>query len=148
MKVSRLTSAAFAAALLLGACSTTKSTPSTVTNDDFGHVEAEVVTTAETSPIPGPAKVDSEGRVYTSSAAPGRGNASTLGTNTNVNIIPDTSSRSTVAVTTTLETPLENEPVVVTESTTMTSSSRLEDTAQETPATTTTPTTRSRMRKD
>ena len=137
MKASRLTSAAFAAALLLGACSTTtSSTTSNATNDDFGPVEAEVATTVETSPIPGQAKVDSEGRVYTSGA--------------NVNIIPDVSSRSTVAVTTTLDTPLENEPVVVTEATTMASSSRLDETtvvAQETPATTTR-TTRSRMRTD
>jgi len=48
--------------------------------------------------ISGPAKVDSTGRVYTSSSAGSTGNASGTGLNTNVNIIPE-KSKSTVTVT-------------------------------------------------
>ena len=51
-----------------------------------------------TAVVPGPAKVDSKGGVYTSSSAPGTGNADNVGTNTNVNnIVPQPSS--TVSVT-------------------------------------------------
>ena len=61
--------------------------------------------------ISGPAAVDSDGRAYTSSSAGGTGNASNLGTNTNVNLIPKKSS-SEVVVT--------QSPVVETSSTTTT----------------------------
>lgn len=48
--------------------------------------------------ITGPAMVDNSGRAYTSSAAGGSGNGSSLGNNTNVNLIPKkTSSEVTVA---------------------------------------------------
>lgn len=40
--------------------------------------------------ISGPAAVDNTGRAYTSSSAGGTGNASGVGTNTNVNLIPKT----------------------------------------------------------
>jgi len=73
-------------------------------------------------PAPGPAKVDSDGNVYASSAAPGSGNAASVGTNTNVNVIPERS-RVDVRETTTMTssttlvdtTPVvvQNEPVVV-----------------------------------
>ena len=49
------------------------------------------------TPIAGPAKIDESGNVYTSSAAPGSGNASTLGTNTNVNVVPDKTPATSVA---------------------------------------------------
>ena len=56
--------------------------------------------------IPGPAKVDSDGNVYTSSAAPGSG-AATSGTNTNVSLVPE-KPQATVAV---VQTPID--PTVV-----------------------------------
>src|SRR5438552_6252179 len=65
---------------------------STTADNDFGHDGQEGPTTQVSStsptPIPGPAKVDDTGRVYTSSAAGGTGNADNVGTNTNVNVIP------------------------------------------------------------
>jgi hypothetical protein len=61
--------------------------------------------------IPGPAKVDETGRVYTSSSVGSAGNASATGLNTNVNIIPKKTS-STVVVT---ETPAPVETAVVVE---------------------------------
>lgn len=48
--------------------------------------------------ISGPAQVDNTGRVYTSSAAGGAGNAAAVGLNTNVNIVPKNGSSSTVSV--------------------------------------------------
>lgn len=48
--------------------------------------------------LSGPAAVDNTGRAYTSSSAGGTGNASVIGTNTNVNLIPR-KSRSEVVVT-------------------------------------------------
>src|SRR5512140_2972434 len=70
-------------------------------DNDYGHV-AQSQPAADTSvngttPIPGPAKVDSSGNVYTSSAAPGSGNASSVGTNTNVSTIPAKASSTSVA---------------------------------------------------
>jgi hypothetical protein len=62
--------------------------------------------------ISGPAAVDSDGRAYTSSAAGGNGNASNLGTNTNVNLIPRKTS-SEVVVT---QTPVETSTTVVSNS--------------------------------
>ena len=160
----KVSSLIFAGALLLGACSTTQ-TASVETTDDYGQVRAEATADASAQPITGPAKVDSTGRVYTSSAT-GSGNSATLGTNTNVNIIPEEpSARVTVAqsniITEPIVEPLEGD-LVITESTSMISSSQSADTtpAQSTTTTTTMTsnttaddtttqsTTRTRMRKD
>jgi hypothetical protein len=62
--------------------------------------------------ISGPAAVDSDGRAYTSSSAGGNGNASNLGTNTNVNLIPKSTS-SEVVVT---QAPVETSTTVVSNS--------------------------------
>jgi hypothetical protein len=77
--------------------------------------------------ISGPAAVDSDGRAYTSSSAGGTGNASNLGTNTNVNLIPKKTS-SEVVVT--------QSPVVETTTTTVVSNSPapIEPVIVETPA--------------
>lgn len=64
---------------------------------------------ASVYPAPGPAKVDSDGNVYASSAAPGSGNAASVGTNTNVNVIPE---RSRVEVRETSSTLVDSTPVV------------------------------------
>ena len=87
--------AGFAAMILLG-CST-KDATTTTANDDYGRVEPATTAEGTVTPavIPGPAKVDSSGNVYTSSAAPGTGNASNIGTNTNVNIVPEKAQSST-----------------------------------------------------
>ena len=144
---------------------------STTADNDFGHVGQDGATTQVSStsptPIPGPAKVDDTGRVYTSSAAGGTGNAENVGTNTNVNIVPGTvKSTSDVTYTETaaappapvvVETPA---PVVttptVTETTTttteaapMTSSVTEQTTTTDTTTTTEKTTTKHRrMRKD
>jgi hypothetical protein len=92
--------AAFAAlALILGACSHRDTT--TTANTDYGQVRTDNAA-AESTPavIAGPAKVDSDGRVYTSSSVGSTGNASNLGTNTNVSIIPE-KPKASVTVTTT-----------------------------------------------
>ena len=58
-------------------------------NGDVTNAPATPVTTnPNATPIAGPAKVDSSGNAYTSSAAPATGNASNEGTNTNVNVVP------------------------------------------------------------
>lgn len=151
--------AGFAALLLVGACA---SSDNDGLNETGNVVEIRPEASgqeATVAPAPGPALVDSDGNVYSSSAAPGRGNPSTVGTNTNVNIIPE---RSTVSVTeqaivtetpvTTVETTtVETTPVItettVTETTTtvpMTSAAQeTTTTTEETPAPT-----RTRMRKD
>ena len=59
--------------------------------------------------ISGPAAVDSTGRVYTSSSVGSAGNAAAVGTNTNVNIVPQKTTGSTMLVT---ETPAPA-PVIV-----------------------------------
>src|SRR6266849_4784069 len=65
---------------------------STTAANDFGHVGQEGPTTQVSStsppPIPGPAKVDSSGNVYTSSSVGSTGNADNVGTNTNVTAVP------------------------------------------------------------
>lgn len=120
-----------ALALTLSACSTHSATE----GQDYGQIRTEkaaieqtpsdqVIATAPApsnaqgvefaaapAVIPGPAKVDDTGRVYTSSSAGGSGNASATGLNTNVNIIPQKST-STVVVT---ETPAPVETAVVVE---------------------------------
>src|SRR5437762_1919855 len=116
--------------------------------------------------ISGPAKVDSTGRVYTSSSVGAAGNASATGLNTDVNIVPKPT-ESTVAVTTTpapeittttvetipapapviVETPAPA-PVVVETPAPMTSSTTIETPAPVETTTTTQTTTHRRMRKD
>jgi hypothetical protein len=67
--------------------------------------------------IPGPAAVDSTGRAYTSSSVGSAGNSNTVGTNTNVNMIPK-KVKSDVTVTqsaATIETPSTTETTVVTQ---------------------------------
>lgn len=89
--------AGFAALLLVGACASNDGLgDNTDVSDDVVQVRPEQVgADSSVYPAPGPAKVDSDGNVYASSAAPGRGNPANVGTNTNVNIIPE---RSTVQV--------------------------------------------------
>ncbi len=62
--------------------------------------------------ISGPAAVDSSGRAYTSSSAGGNGNASNLGTNTNVNLIPRKTSSEVVVS----QAPVETTTTVVSNS--------------------------------
>jgi hypothetical protein len=81
--------AGFAVMILLGGCATNDSA---TINDDYGAIDpAATAAEGTTTPavIAGPAKIDSEGRAYTSSAAGGTGNAAVLGTNTNVNLVPE-----------------------------------------------------------
>ena len=94
--------AGFAAALLLAGCAHHNQI-ATTTNDNVGTITPTAA--AQAGVIPGPAKVDSDGNVYTSSAAPGSGASLNDGTNTNVNIVPK-KAKSTVVVT---ETPIVNE---------------------------------------
>ena len=78
-------------------------------------VNAEGVATAPTpAVISGPAAVDNSGRAYTSSSAGGTGNGSTIGTNTNVNLIPKKSSSSNVVVTQSPATVETTETTVIT----------------------------------
>ena len=96
--------AGFAAVLLLGGCA--HHNQMATTTPDIGVITPDAA--AQAGIIPGPAKVDSSGNVYTSSAAPGSGAALNGGTNTNVNIVP-AKSKSTVIVTETpavIETPI------------------------------------------
>jgi hypothetical protein len=108
MKVLRQSAAAagFAAALLMAGCAHHNQIATTSTSD-VGTISSTQA--AQAGVIPGPAKVDSDGNVYTSSAAPGSGASLNDGTNTNVNNVP-TRSKSTVVVT---QTPIEPAPLVV-----------------------------------
>lgn len=103
-----LAAAGFAAILLTGACATNdKVTNGTTDNGDLVHVTQSGTVT----PVPGPALVDSDGNVYSSSAT-GSGNASSIGTNTNVNNVPQPG---TVQITEVTTTPLvEPEPMITT----------------------------------
>jgi hypothetical protein len=64
--------------------------------------------------ISGPAAVDNSGRVYTSSSVGSAGNASAVGTNTNVNIVPKSNNGTTLVTETpvVVETPAPA-PVIV-----------------------------------
>ena len=142
----------FAAAMILGACSHHRA----VVDNSSGVASGEIrpADTNATQPA-GPAVVDSTGRVYTSSNAPGSGNAAMAGTNTNVSIAPK-SGTSSVSVTetpvattselSTSTTTVTETPVVTPEPTPMTSSTQ-ESTTTTTTTTETTPTHR-RMHKD
>jgi hypothetical protein len=132
---------AFAASLVFASACAHNSTA----NNDYGHIAqnqpAAATSVENTTPIPGPAKVDNSGNVYTSSAAPGSGNASGTGTNTNVSVMASKTTSSSVAYTDTtpvatvapVSTPVveTTPPVATTTETTavpMTSSSTQEET--------------------
>src|SRR4051794_1605600 len=90
--INRTATAAGFAAMIIFSSACAHHNDTTAENTDFGHVGQEGATTQATNtsptPIPGPAKVDSDGRVYTSSSVGSTGNADNVGTNTNVNVIP------------------------------------------------------------
>ena len=88
-----------AAMLLMGACAHNNTVATTT--PDYGRVDQTSAKGTTPAVIPGPAKVDSDGNLYASSAAPGSG-AGTSGTNTNVSIVPE-QPKATVAV---VETPI------------------------------------------
>lgn len=115
----------FAGALLLGACSSTR-TDTVATTDDFDAVQTEASVTADMTT--GTAHVDSEGRVHTG---------------TNTNLIPEPTSPSTIVAQSNIIAEAQ-EDLVITDTTSMTSSSQVDTTVQ----TTATSTTRTRMRKD
>jgi hypothetical protein len=107
--------------------------------------------------IPGPAKVDSTGRLYTSSSVGSAGNGSITGTNTDVNIIPQKPAASTVTVTetpaplvtttTVIETPAPA-PVVVEVAPAPAPAPPVVETPAPMASSTTTQTTHKRLRKD
>lgn len=151
----------FAAAMILGACSHHRA----VVDNSSGVASGEIrpADTNATQPA-GPAVVDSTGRVYTSSNAPGSGNAAMSGTNTNVSTSPKSSTSSvsvtetpvattselSTSTTTVTETPVvtpEPAPIETTVTTPMTSSTQESTTTTTTTETTKTPTHR-RMHKD
>lgn len=160
--------ASFAALLLVGACAS--SNDGLADRTDPSDEVVRVTQSGTVTPAPGPAIVDRDGNVYSSSSAGGAGNPSNVGTNTNVNIVPERS-RVTVVESAALVTEpvvteretviVEREPVVeretiiverqpvVTETTTRTETTTVPMTSavQEETRTTTT-TTRTRMRKD
>jgi hypothetical protein len=110
-----VTAAGFAALLLSGACA---HNDATTTDNQVVEVRPEDASAAGVQP--GPAIADSDGNVYGSSAAPGRGNPATVGTNTNVNHIADNSSSVTIRETTTDNTLVTDNTTVTND--TMTSS--------------------------
>ena len=101
--------AGFAATLLMAGCAHHNQIATSSTSD-VGTISSSQA--AQTGVIPGPAKVDSDGNVYTSSAAPGSGTPATEGTNTNVNFVPKTA-KSTVVVTQSPIEALAPAPIVV-----------------------------------
>ena len=123
--------AGLAALLLAGACSSNSGLgDDTDVSDQVVQVRPEETGTESTvAPAPGPAVVDSDGNVYASSSAPGTGNPSTVGTNTNVNIVADKPAQTSVTYTeqaqltppatpTTPTTVVETPAPIVTETTT------------------------------
>jgi hypothetical protein len=165
-----LAAAGLAALMLTGACAH----DTAATEDDTNRVvEVRPDDAAAAGVMPGPAIADSDGNVYSSSAAPGHGNASTVGTNTNVNRIagessvtvreepamttPTTSEVATVDTARDLDTSRDADTTVTTTDTTTTRTETVEvpmTSAAQEPTTTTTTTTetttpaRTRLRKD
>jgi len=149
--------AGIAALLLLGACATHDTVAD---NNDVTELRPEAAgQEATVAPAPGPVKVDSDGNIYSTSNAPGKGNPSQTGTNTKVNIIPEKSSATvtesalvttepTIVETTTTETTVDTTPSVTTETRTETTTVPMTSATQETTTTTETTPTRTRMRKD
>jgi len=74
------------------AAATTDNSGATIGTVSAPQNTAGVGTSSTPAAISGPAAVDNSGRAYTSSAAGGTGNGSSVGTNTNVNLIPKKSS--------------------------------------------------------
>ncbi len=155
MRQNTLAAAGFAALLLVGACASNRT--ATDTTDSSDTIQ-NVTQSTSVTPAPGPALVDNDGNVYSSSAAGGVGNSSSVGTNTNVNLVPQ---KSTVSVTETTGEPtgvtvteVTNAPltsstteptVTTTTQTTTVTTAPMTSSTQET--TTETPT-RTRLRKD
>ncbi len=148
--------AGLASLLLVGACASNDGLDDTTDQtDQIVQVRPEEAgVDASVAPAPGPAKVDSDGNVYASSAAPGRGNTGGIGTNTNVNVIPE---KSTVEVTNNMEpSPLVEPTTPMTTTTTIeTTTAPMTSSVQESTTTTTTDDdddepapARTRMRKD
>ena len=158
MRQNTLAAAGFAALLLAGACASNRT--ATDTTDSSDTIQ-NVTQSSSVTPAPGPALVDNDGNIYSSSATGGVGNSSSVGTNTNVNLVPQ---KSTVSVTETTSEPtgvtvtevtnspltssttVTTEPMVTTttETTTVTTApmtSSTQETTTETP-------TRTRLRKD
>lgn len=76
--------------LLAGACSHSSTV---ATTNDSGEIRTQGQPTGTNVAVQsGPAVVDSNGNVYSSSAAGGAGNAANVGTNTNVQVTPQASS--------------------------------------------------------
>ena len=96
-----------AAMLLMGACAHNNTVATTT--PDYGRVDQTSSNGTTPAVIPGPAKVDSDGNVYTSSSAPGSG-AGTTGTNTNVSIVPEKPKASVTVVQTPVVTTLVEAP--------------------------------------
>jgi hypothetical protein len=120
-----LPSLIFAGALLLGACSSTRSV---ATTDDYGAV-----------------KVDSEGRVVTTDANLIPDSTGTIAPVTQATVTP--TSGTIVAQSNIIAEPVPD--LVITETTSMTSSSQVDPTsAADQSKTTSTTTTRTRIRKD
>jgi hypothetical protein len=131
--------AGLAAALLMAGCAHHNQIATTTRTTDVVTIPAAQA--AQAGVIPGPAKVDSDGNVYTSSAAPGSGASLNDGTNTNVNNLPRKSKSTVVVTQTPIETPaplivetpapapivVETPAPVVVETPTMTSSSNVDD---------------------
>lgn len=140
----------FAAAMILGACSHHRA----AIDNSSGVASGEIrpADTNATTPA-GPAVVDSTGRVYVSSNAPGSGNAATAGTNTNVSVAPQ-GSTSSVSVTQTPIATAETSTTTTTVTEPMISSTPATAPVVEQPTTssttteTTTTTTHRRMHKD
>jgi hypothetical protein len=145
-----LAAAGFAAILLTGACATTHDDVAAGPKDDN---LVQVTQSESVVPAPGPALVDSDGNIYSSSAAPGSGNASTVGTNTNVNSVPQPS---TVEITEVTPAPLVTETTVITTPAPVTTTTTIETTTVPVPMTSSVEETnddepepaRTRLRKD
>ena len=153
------------AALLLAGCAHHNQIATTSTDNTTGTISSTEA--AQAGVIPGPAKVDSDGNVYTSSAAPGSGASLNDGTNTNVNIIPkkanstvvvrqspivtETPAPAPIVVETPAPAPIVVEtpaPAPVVETPTMTSSSNVDDQTTTTTTTTTRAKRHRRMAKE
>ena len=158
MRKNTLAAAGFAALLLTGACASNRN--ATDTTDSSDTIQ-NVTQSSSVTPAPGPALVDHDGNIYSSSAAGGVGNSSSVGTNTNVNLVPQKSTVSVtesttqptgVTVTEVTNSPLNTsttvtteQPVTTTTETTTVTTAPMTSSTQET--TTETPT-RKRLRKD
>lgn len=134
---STLAAAGTAALLLTGACATNDS----VTDPSDRVVHVRPGPGSEGDVMAGPAIVDSDGNVYSSSAAPGSGNPATVGTNTNVNHVPEKSRVDVRETTVAMAEPVTVVEPVTTTTTVVTPAEPVTTTVVTTPVVTTTPTT-------